>query len=123
MADIADLALILFLPWFLILGALYWYYPRTLPRTVGRRVAPHQPPAHLDLAPRERGQLALVEIAPVGPRELQRDTAVELEPPARARLLQAAQPAAQQAEAAFALLQPRDRMRPERRRGPQALAS
>lgn len=37
MADIADLALILFLPWFLILGALYWYYPRTLPRTAERR--------------------------------------------------------------------------------------
>lgn len=37
MADIADLAIILFLPWFLILGALYWYYPRTLPRTTERR--------------------------------------------------------------------------------------
>jgi hypothetical protein len=37
MADIADLAIILFLPWFLILGALYWYYPRTLPRTPERR--------------------------------------------------------------------------------------
>ena len=37
MADIADLAIILFLPWFLILGALYWYYPRTLPRTPDRR--------------------------------------------------------------------------------------
>ena len=37
MADIADLAIILFLPWFLILGALYWVYPRTLPRTPERR--------------------------------------------------------------------------------------
>ncbi|WP_425480619.1 hypothetical protein [Arenimonas daejeonensis] len=37
MADIADLALILFLPWFLILAVLYWYYPRTLPRTTERR--------------------------------------------------------------------------------------
>nr|WP_146910587.1 hypothetical protein [Arenimonas daejeonensis] len=33
----ADLALILFLPWFLILAVLYWYYPRTLPRTTERR--------------------------------------------------------------------------------------
>lgn len=37
MADLADLALILFLPWFLILGALYWIYPRTLPATPLRR--------------------------------------------------------------------------------------
>ncbi|MBW8369353.1 MAG: hypothetical protein K0M70_16060 [Arenimonas sp.] len=37
MADVADLALILFLPWFAILGALYWYYPRTLERTPARR--------------------------------------------------------------------------------------
>jgi hypothetical protein len=37
MADIADLAIILFLPWFLILGALYWYYPRSVPRTPERR--------------------------------------------------------------------------------------
>jgi hypothetical protein len=37
MADIADLAIILVLPWFLILGALYWHYPRTLPRTTERR--------------------------------------------------------------------------------------
>ena len=37
MADIADLAIILFLPWFLILGGLYWVYPRTLPRTPERR--------------------------------------------------------------------------------------
>lgn len=32
-----NLALILFLPWFLILGALYWIYPRQ-PRTTGRRL-------------------------------------------------------------------------------------
>ena len=31
-----NLALILFLPWFLILGALYWIYPRA-PRTPARR--------------------------------------------------------------------------------------
>jgi len=31
-----NLALILFLPWYLILGALYWIYPRT-PRTPQRR--------------------------------------------------------------------------------------
>jgi hypothetical protein len=31
-----NLALILFLPWFLILGALYWIYPRA-PRTPLRR--------------------------------------------------------------------------------------
>jgi hypothetical protein len=31
-----NLALILFLPWYLILGALYWIYPRA-PRTAGRR--------------------------------------------------------------------------------------
>ena len=37
MADIADLAIILFLPWFAILGALYWFYPRTLARTPARR--------------------------------------------------------------------------------------
>ena len=37
MADVADLALLLFLPWFAILGALYWFYPRTLERTPGRR--------------------------------------------------------------------------------------
>ena len=30
------LALILFAPWFLILGALYWFYPRQ-PRTSARR--------------------------------------------------------------------------------------
>lgn len=32
-----NLALILFLPWFLILGALYWIYPRQ-PRDAARRV-------------------------------------------------------------------------------------
>ena len=32
-----NLALILFLPWFLILGVLYWLYPRQ-PRTASRRV-------------------------------------------------------------------------------------
>ena len=37
MADIADLAIILFLPWFAILGALYWFYPRTLEKTAARR--------------------------------------------------------------------------------------
>lgn len=37
MADVADLALLLFLPWFAILGALYWFYPRTLERTSARR--------------------------------------------------------------------------------------
>jgi hypothetical protein len=37
MADVADLALLLFLPWFAILGALYWFYPRTLERTPARR--------------------------------------------------------------------------------------
>lgn len=37
MLDVADLALVLFLPWFAILGALYWYYPRTLERTPARR--------------------------------------------------------------------------------------
>ena len=37
MADVADLALILFLPWFFILGALYWFYPRTLEKTPARR--------------------------------------------------------------------------------------
>lgn len=31
-----NLALILFLPWFLILGALYWLYPRQ-PRDAARR--------------------------------------------------------------------------------------
>ena len=36
-SDVADLALILFLPWFVILGALYWFYPRTLERTPARR--------------------------------------------------------------------------------------
>ena len=30
------LALILFLPWFVILGVLFWLYPRA-PRTAGRR--------------------------------------------------------------------------------------
>mgnify|MGYP006144275371 FL=1 len=37
MADIADLAILLFLPWFAILGALYWFYPRTLEKTAARR--------------------------------------------------------------------------------------
>lgn len=37
MADVADLALILFLPWFAILGTLYWFYPRTLEKTLARR--------------------------------------------------------------------------------------
>ncbi len=37
MADVADLALILFLPWFAILGALYWFYPRSLERSAARR--------------------------------------------------------------------------------------
>ncbi len=37
MSEVADLALILFLPWFAILGALYWFYPRTLERTARRR--------------------------------------------------------------------------------------
>lgn len=37
MSEVADLALILFLPWFAILGALYWFYPRTLERTPRRR--------------------------------------------------------------------------------------
>lgn len=37
MADVADLALILFLPWFAILGVLYWFYPRTLEKTAARR--------------------------------------------------------------------------------------
>lgn len=37
MSDVADLALILFLPWFAILGTLYWYYPRTLERSPARR--------------------------------------------------------------------------------------
>lgn len=37
MADVADLALILFLPWFAILGALYWFYPRDLVRDAARR--------------------------------------------------------------------------------------
>jgi hypothetical protein len=32
----AWLSLLLFLPWFALLGALYWFYPRT-PRPVGRR--------------------------------------------------------------------------------------
>lgn len=32
-----NLALILFLPWFALLGALYWYYPRNLPETAARR--------------------------------------------------------------------------------------
>lgn len=32
-----NLALILFLPWFLILGALFWIYPRR-PRGLARRV-------------------------------------------------------------------------------------
>ena len=32
-----NLALILFLPWFLILGILYWWVPRE-PRSVARRV-------------------------------------------------------------------------------------
>jgi hypothetical protein len=37
MSDVADLALLLFLPWFAILGTLYWFYPRTLERTPARR--------------------------------------------------------------------------------------
>jgi len=37
MADVADLALILFLPWFAILAVLYWFYPRSVPRTAARR--------------------------------------------------------------------------------------
>lgn len=37
MADVADLALILFLPWFAILAALYWFYPRNLVRDPARR--------------------------------------------------------------------------------------
>lgn len=37
MADIADLALLLFLPWFLIIAALYWFYPRSLEKTPARR--------------------------------------------------------------------------------------
>ena len=37
MADVADLALILFLPWFAILAALYWFYPRHLVRDAARR--------------------------------------------------------------------------------------
>ena len=36
-ADVADLALVLFLPWFAILGAIYWFYPRTLERSAARR--------------------------------------------------------------------------------------
>ncbi len=32
-----NLALILFLPWFAILGALYWCYPRT-PRHAARKL-------------------------------------------------------------------------------------
>jgi hypothetical protein len=32
-----NLALILFLPWYAILGGLYWFYPRQ-PRTRGRRL-------------------------------------------------------------------------------------
>jgi len=37
MADVADLALILFLPWFLVLAALYWFYPRDLDKGGARR--------------------------------------------------------------------------------------
>ena len=37
MADIADLALLLFLPWFLIIAALYWFYPRLMEKTPARR--------------------------------------------------------------------------------------
>ncbi|MBP6625936.1 MAG: hypothetical protein KA187_00820 [Arenimonas sp.] len=33
----ADLALILFLPWFAILAVLYWCLPRAMVRTVARR--------------------------------------------------------------------------------------
>ena len=33
----AWLSLVLFLPWFALLGALYWFYPRT-PRPLARRV-------------------------------------------------------------------------------------
>ena len=29
--------MLLFLPWFLILGALYWFYPRTLEKSPARR--------------------------------------------------------------------------------------
>jgi len=36
LADAPDLALFLFLPWFLILSALYWRYPRE-PRDAARR--------------------------------------------------------------------------------------
>ena len=36
LADAPDLALFLFLPWFLILAALYWCYPRK-PRDMARR--------------------------------------------------------------------------------------
>jgi hypothetical protein len=37
MADIADLALLLFLPWFGLLGAVYWFFPNTLAITPARR--------------------------------------------------------------------------------------
>lgn len=37
MSKVSELALILFLPWFAILGALYWVYPRTLERSAARR--------------------------------------------------------------------------------------
>lgn len=36
LAAFPDLALLLFAPWFLVLGALYWHYPRQ-PRPPGRR--------------------------------------------------------------------------------------
>src|SRR5690606_20118751 len=36
-ADIADLAMLLFLPWFLILAADYWWLPRDLPVTPALR--------------------------------------------------------------------------------------
>jgi hypothetical protein len=37
MADIADLALLLLLPWFAVLGAVYWFFPNTLAVTPSRR--------------------------------------------------------------------------------------
>ena len=37
LSDLPDLALVLFAPWFLILGVLYWLYPRQ-PRNARRRL-------------------------------------------------------------------------------------
>src|SRR5690606_31179822 len=52
-ADVADLAMLLFLPWFLLLGASYWWMPRDMPVAPARR-------RFDELAPLQASGLALV---------------------------------------------------------------